>query len=253
MRKGMRMALLLISCVLFANSTYAAPAVRDGDIIFHTSRSAQSAAIQRATHSPYSHVGIILYRDDKPFVFEAIATVRYTPLADWIARGDGGRYVVKRLARQLTPEQAARMRREQVCRIAALREHADVLWLEAQVLFAAPADLAFAAAHPRIDEAHVANRDAGRIGADGHDLADVLVPHRKRQLDAAVGESQLLAAADFVVAIPDMEIGMADAGGQYLEKHLRALRRGGVLFSPSQRRAAFANLEAVHFHFVQFE
>ena len=71
-RKGMRMALLLISCVLFANSTYAAPAVRDGDIIFHTSRSAQSAAIQRATHSPYSHFGIILYRDDKPFVFEAI-------------------------------------------------------------------------------------------------------------------------------------------------------------------------------------
>ena len=50
---------------------------------------------------------------DKPFVFEAIATVRYTPLADWIARGDGGRYVVKRLTRELTPEQvdaAARRR-----------------------------------------------------------------------------------------------------------------------------------------------
>ena len=106
----MRKALLLLGCVLFANSTHSAPAVRDGDIIFHTSRSAQSAAIQRATHSPYSHVGIILYRDDKPFVFEAIATVRYTPLADWIARGDGGRYVVKRLASQLTPEQAAQLR-----------------------------------------------------------------------------------------------------------------------------------------------
>ena len=36
--------------------------------------------------------------------------MRYTPLADWIARGDGGRYVVKRLARQLTPEQAAQLR-----------------------------------------------------------------------------------------------------------------------------------------------
>lgn len=110
MRKGMRMGLLLLGCVLFANSTYAAPALRDGDIIFHTSRSAQSAAIQRATHSPYSHVGIILYRGDKPFVFEAIATVRYTPLADWIARGDGGRYVVKRLTRKITPEQAAQLR-----------------------------------------------------------------------------------------------------------------------------------------------
>jgi hypothetical protein len=106
----MRTGLLLLGCVLFVTSTHAAPALRDGDLIFHTSRSTQSAAIQRATHSPYSHVGIILYRDDKPFVFEAIATVRYTPLADWIARGDGGRYVVKRLARPLTPEQAAQLR-----------------------------------------------------------------------------------------------------------------------------------------------
>src|SRR5688572_5144350 len=110
MRKGMRMGLLLFGCLLLANSAHAAPALRDGDIIFHTSRSAQSAAIQRATHSPYSHVGIILHRGSEPFVFEAIATVRYTPLSDWITRGDGGRYVVKRLARQLTPEQAAQLR-----------------------------------------------------------------------------------------------------------------------------------------------
>ena len=106
----MRMAVLLSGCVLLTGSAHAAPALRDGDIIFHTSRSTQSAAIQRATHSPYSHVGIILYRGDEPFVFEAIATVRYTRLSDWITRGDGGRYVVKRLARQLTPEQAAQLR-----------------------------------------------------------------------------------------------------------------------------------------------
>lgn len=102
--------LLVILAFLAAGAAFAAPAVRDGDIIFHTSRSAQSAAIQRATHSPYSHVGVIIFRDGKPFVFEAIATVRYTPLADWIARGDGGKYVVKRLAQGLTPEQAAKLR-----------------------------------------------------------------------------------------------------------------------------------------------
>ena len=88
----------------------AATPLRDGDIIFHTSRSAQSAAIQRATHSPYSHMGVILYRDGKPFVFEAIATVRYTPLADWIARGDGGRYVVRRLKRALKPAELEKLR-----------------------------------------------------------------------------------------------------------------------------------------------
>jgi hypothetical protein len=84
--------------------------LRDGDIIFHTSRSAQSVAIQRATHSPYSHVGLIFIRDGKPFVFEAISTVQYTPLTKWVARGDGRRYVVKRLKRALSDVQAAKLR-----------------------------------------------------------------------------------------------------------------------------------------------
>jgi len=74
-----------------------APVLQDGDIIFHTSRSAQSAAIRSATHSPYSHMGLILYRGGEPYVFEAVVTVRYTPLAAWTRRGVGGRFVVKRL------------------------------------------------------------------------------------------------------------------------------------------------------------
>ena len=88
----------LIVGLAFVVSSCAARAqpLRDGDIIFHTSRSSQSAAIQRATHSRYSHMGMILYRDGKPYVYEAVNTVRYTPLDRWIARGEGGRYVVKR-------------------------------------------------------------------------------------------------------------------------------------------------------------
>ncbi|MET3494733.1 YiiX family permuted papain-like enzyme [Variovorax boronicumulans] len=77
--------------------SHAAAALKDGDIVFHTSRSAQSVAVQRATGSRYSHMGIVLLRDGKPFVFEAVSTVRYTPLAQWTARGNGGHYVVKRL------------------------------------------------------------------------------------------------------------------------------------------------------------
>ena len=71
--------------------------LRDGDIIFHTSRSAQSIAIQKATHSKYSHMGIIFFRDGDPYVYEAVKTVQYTPVSKWVARGDGGHYVVKRL------------------------------------------------------------------------------------------------------------------------------------------------------------
>lgn len=70
---------------------------RDGDIIFQTSRSAQSLAIQRATNSPYSHCGIIFIQNGKPYVFEAVSTVRFTPVAEWIARGENRHFVVKRL------------------------------------------------------------------------------------------------------------------------------------------------------------
>jgi len=101
---------LALSCI-FQLEAHAAPPLRDGDIIFQTSRSAQSAAIQRATHSAYSHVGLIFVRDGRPFVYEAIATVRYTPLAEWIARGAGGHYVVKRLERPLASGDVAKLRK----------------------------------------------------------------------------------------------------------------------------------------------
>lgn len=92
---GMHAALLAAAC--WAGQALALEAVREGDIIFHQSRSAQSQAIQLATHSRYSHMGLVLYRDGQPQVYEASARVQYTPLAEWIARGEGGHYVLKRL------------------------------------------------------------------------------------------------------------------------------------------------------------
>jgi hypothetical protein len=106
----MRLAALLLLLLLLGTRAHAAEVVRDGDIIFQTSRSRQSEAIQRATKSPFSHVGVVLFRDGRPYVLEAIETVRYTPLERWIARGAGGRYVVRRLSRPLTPAQAGRLR-----------------------------------------------------------------------------------------------------------------------------------------------
>lgn len=88
--------------------------LKDGDIIFQTSRSTQSTAIQKATHSKYSHMGIIFLREGKPYVYEAIKTVQYTPLKKWISRGEGGHYVVKRLYeanRLLTSEVFTKLRK----------------------------------------------------------------------------------------------------------------------------------------------
>ena len=71
--------------------------VREGDLIFQTSTSSQSQAIEIATRSPFSHVGIILFADKKPYVFEAIDPVAYTLLNEWIARGKEASFCIKRL------------------------------------------------------------------------------------------------------------------------------------------------------------
>jgi uncharacterized protein YycO len=74
-----------------------ATTIQNGDLIFQTSLSTQSKTIQVATNSKYSHCGII-YKDGNNFlVFEAIQPVKTTPLHKWIARGENGKYVVKRL------------------------------------------------------------------------------------------------------------------------------------------------------------
>jgi hypothetical protein len=89
--------------------------IKDGDLIFHTSLSAQSKAIQLATKSKYSHCGIIYKKNGQYFVFEAVQPVKFTPLDKWIARGKNGHYVIKRLKNAdkiLTAETLKKMKRE---------------------------------------------------------------------------------------------------------------------------------------------
>ncbi|MBF9140150.1 YiiX family permuted papain-like enzyme [Hymenobacter properus] len=78
----------------------------DGDLVFHTSRSEQSQAIQLATHSPWSHCGLLYQDKGQWWVLEAMQPVKVTPLMEWTGRGRGDHYVVKRLrdaATALTP------------------------------------------------------------------------------------------------------------------------------------------------------
>ncbi len=71
--------------------------IKNGDLIFQTSLSRQSKAIQLATKSKYSHCGIIYKDGNNFFVFEAVQPVKLTSLDKWIARGEDGKYVMKRL------------------------------------------------------------------------------------------------------------------------------------------------------------
>jgi uncharacterized protein YycO len=71
--------------------------IKNGDLIFQTSLSRQSQAIQIATKSKYSHCGIIYKSGTDFYVFEAVQPVKRTPLDKWIARGKDGKFVIKRL------------------------------------------------------------------------------------------------------------------------------------------------------------
>lgn len=96
MKKIVIIFLILLGLLGCRPSTEYQP--HDGDIIFHTSQSSLSLAIQKATKSKYSHMGIIFLKNGTPFVFEAVGPVKFTPLSDWVARGEGKHYVVERLA-----------------------------------------------------------------------------------------------------------------------------------------------------------
>ena len=87
--------------------------LKSGDIIFQTSKSRQSKAIQLATGSKYSHMGIVYNENGKLYVYEAVQPVKLTKIEDWINRGEKRHFVVKRLKNAesiLTPEKLERMK-----------------------------------------------------------------------------------------------------------------------------------------------
>ena len=89
--------------------------IKNGDLIFQTSLSGQSKAIQLATKSKYSHCGIVFNDNGQFYVIEAVQPVKSTPLDKWIARGKDGHYVIKRLKNAdqvLTPETLHKMKQE---------------------------------------------------------------------------------------------------------------------------------------------
>ncbi|MFK7755305.1 MAG: YiiX family permuted papain-like enzyme [Flavobacteriales bacterium] len=92
-----------------------------GDLVFQSSKSGQSAAIQLATGSKYSHVGMIYEKKgDEWLVLEAVQPVKLTPLSEWVTHGDDNLYSVKRLKTadsSLTSEVELQMKTEAVTNI----------------------------------------------------------------------------------------------------------------------------------------
>ncbi len=104
--------LSMLSLSLLTRTAVAAPqslegSLKTGDLVFHTSRSRQSMAIQVATGSPLSHVGLVEVTRAGVFVVEAVQPVRRVSFSKWKARGVSGHVLV------LRPEQLPEEKREE--------------------------------------------------------------------------------------------------------------------------------------------
>jgi len=66
------------------------PELREGDLVFETSSSSQSAPIQWASRSRWSHVGMVEVAPDGTFVVEALGKVSRTPWKAWRRRARSG-------------------------------------------------------------------------------------------------------------------------------------------------------------------
>ncbi len=105
----MRLALLATWAWMWGSGAAAAEPWRNGDLIFHTSQTAQSWPIRVVTRSPLSHCGILWQDRGRWWVFEAAGRVQRTHLEDFLDRGQGRHYRVKRYRGGLSKQQRLAM------------------------------------------------------------------------------------------------------------------------------------------------
>lgn len=72
--------------------------LQEGDLIFQMSTSSQRPALQEATGSPWTHVGIAMKnKSGKWMVLEASSKVSLTPIAKFIQKGERQQFVIQRI------------------------------------------------------------------------------------------------------------------------------------------------------------
>ena len=70
--------------------------LREGDIVFQQTGGEQGRAVQVATGSPWTHVGVLFKEQDRWMVYEAVGPVLTTPFDEWAAHSADGHWVAKR-------------------------------------------------------------------------------------------------------------------------------------------------------------
>lgn len=85
--------------------------LKNGDIVFIVNPSGQGKAIQLATKSKYTHVGIVLIENGKTMVYHAVEPVSKNTFDEFVSMSADGKYYIKRLKDQskLTQEAITKM------------------------------------------------------------------------------------------------------------------------------------------------
>src|SRR5579864_5367821 len=121
--------------------------------------------------------------------------------------------------------------------IAAVPVDADVAGVQAKILESAAADVARAAADPRVDQIVPADLDSLRVRAAGDRFARSFVPECERKFHAALGEGQPAPMPEVISAFPDVDVAVADPGGLHLDHDLGPFGHWDRLLEHLQRLA----------------
>ena len=118
MKKLACVALIAFTCLsginLKGQTTY-----KNGDLIFIVNPSGQGKAIQLATKSRFTHVGIIFLENGKEMVYHAVEPVSKNTLEEFIDMSANGSYEIKRIKNQslLSGDKVAEMRKEAMSKL----------------------------------------------------------------------------------------------------------------------------------------
>ena len=100
-RFGILLALLTVSTAWAVRPlvVWLAYAPQEGDVVFQSLPGGSDLVetIEGATHSPFSHCGVVVRHDGRWMVLEAIGNVHYTSRLPWILRGRGNHLAAYRL------------------------------------------------------------------------------------------------------------------------------------------------------------
>ena len=85
--------------------------LKNGDIVFIVNPSGQGKAIQLATKSKYTHVGIVLIENGKTMVYHAVEPVSKNTFDEFVDMSADGKFYIKRLKDQslLTEQSITKM------------------------------------------------------------------------------------------------------------------------------------------------